>query len=715
MPILESVPTFSRACPQVDAYLKAIYGLSRPHLIFPLLPDKTSEMKQLNWGIIGTGAIARAFSHGLKQSQTGRAVALASRSEDKARAFAREETIETAHGSYEALLRDPSVEAVYVSTPHPFHAEWSIKAAEAGKHILCEKPLALNRWQAEAMIESARQNNVFLAEAFMYRCHPQTAKLVQLIHEGRIGKVRLIRASFGFGGGDTINPESRIFNSALAGGGILDVGCYPVSGARLVAGAAIGKSFDNPVKVLASGHLGETGVDEWAAALLQFESGITAEVATSVRAQLDNVIEIYGSEGRITLTDPWTADRRNPVTATLFIQTGSGRESCTVPADATSFALEADMVAGCVADGRHEPRPPAMSWDDSLGNLAVLDAWRAQVGVVPDDEKPAPRHHDIAGRPVRLRLSDTSHNMKYGRIEGLEKPVSKFILGGLITHGSFAKAQVLFDHWMMVGGNAFDTGYVYRDADTILGQWLTSRNIRKDVVLIAKGAHTPFCNPLDLTRELAESLEKLQTDWTDIYIMHRDNEDIPVGEFIDVLNEHVAAGRIKVFGGSNWSPERFMEANAYARSKGLQGMSLLNNNLSLARMVDPVWKDCLHLSDRESRAWMARNKVVHLAWSSQARGFFTERTDRELESPGFDPELRRSWFSPGNFDRRRRAAELADEKSVLPINIAAAYVLNQAFESFALIGPESVHEIESSLPGLDVDLTPSEVEYLWGE
>ncbi|MFO7724428.1 MAG: Gfo/Idh/MocA family oxidoreductase, partial [Oceanipulchritudo sp.] len=136
-------------------------------------------MNKLNWGILGTGAIARAFTHGLNQSRTGHLAAVASRSEEKARAFAEEEKIQSAHGSYEALLLDPAVEAIYVSTPHPFHAEWSIKAAEAGKHVLCEKPLALNRWQAEAMIESARQNNVFLAEAFMYRCHPQTAKLVE--------------------------------------------------------------------------------------------------------------------------------------------------------------------------------------------------------------------------------------------------------------------------------------------------------------------------------------------------------------------------------------------------------------------------------------------------------------------------------------------------------------------------------------------------------
>jgi predicted dehydrogenase/aryl-alcohol dehydrogenase-like predicted oxidoreductase len=672
-------------------------------------------MKDLTWGIIGTGAIASAFAEGLRQSRTGRLVAVASRDGGKAAAFAEANGAERSHDSYESLLRDGSVEAVYISTPHPFHAQWGIRALEAGRHVLCEKPLALNQWQADAMFAAAEANHAFLAEAFMYRCHPQIRKLVELLQAGRIGEVRCIRASFGFGGGDSINPHSRLFDNRLAGGGILDVGCYAVSAARLVAGVATGQPFANPVRVVGTGHRGSTGVDEWAAAVLQFESGITAQVATSIRARLDNVLEIHGSAGRILLGNPWAADREKAVTAELLVEADGQIDTFEIAAPATTFTLEADMVADCVAEGRMEPRPPAVTWADTLGNLAALDAWRAAVGVVPEDEKPAARHHDIAGRPVRVRLSDTSHNMKYGLIEGLDKPVSRFILGALAAHGSFPKAQVLFDHWLHVGGNAFDTGHVYNGCDRILGLWLQSRRIRDDVVLVAKGAHTPFCNPVDLVRELDESLADLQTDYADIYIMHRDNPDVPVGEFMDVLNQLVEAGRIRVFGGSNWSPERFSEANAYAREKGLREMSILNNNLSLARMVDPVWSGCIHMSERESRAWLARNHLTHFAWSSQARGFFTERTDRELESPGFDPELRRCWISPGNLERRRRALEMAGEKGVRPINIAAAYVLNQAFASYALIGPESVRELESSLPALDLRLTPGEIEYLWGE
>ena len=152
----------------------------------------------VQWGIIGAGNIARAFARSLANSTTGRLVAVGSRSRQKADRFAAEFNVSHAHGSYEALLADDHVQVVYVATPHPHHAEWSIRAAEAGKHILCEKPLALNHAEAMAVIEAAIRYDVFLMEAFMYRCHPQTAKLVELLRNSVIGDVRIIQASFGF-------------------------------------------------------------------------------------------------------------------------------------------------------------------------------------------------------------------------------------------------------------------------------------------------------------------------------------------------------------------------------------------------------------------------------------------------------------------------------------------------------------------------------------
>jgi predicted dehydrogenase/aryl-alcohol dehydrogenase-like predicted oxidoreductase len=673
-------------------------------------------MSRLNWGILGTGAIAKTFANGLKQSQTGKLVAVGSRSRESAEAFGTAQRIAIFHGSYEELLNDSGVDAIYISTPHPFHAEWTIKAVGAGKHVLCEKPLALNQWQAQAMFAAARKAGVYLSEAFMYRFHPQMAKLVELIRDGAVGEVRMIRASFGFGGGDKIDPESRLFKNELGGGGILDVGCYAVSGARLVAGAAIGEGFDNPVKVAAAGKVGSTDVDEWAAAVLQFESGITAQVATSIRARLDNVMEIRGSLGKLLVPDPWAANREEGVCGEIIQETGNEEIVHSVPAGATSFALEADGVARAIAAGCCEPEPPAMTWDDTLGNMAVLDEWRRQVGVVYADEKPARHSRSIAGRKVAVARPASPPAMRYGTIPGLEKPVSRFIFGALTAHGSFAKGQVLFDNWLECGGNAFDTGYQYGSGqcDGLLGNWLASRGVRDEVVIVAKGAHTPECNPEGLTRQLLVSLEKLQTDHTDIYIMHRDNEDIPAGEFVDVLNEHVEAGRIKVFGGSNWSPQRFAEANAWAEKHGKQGMSILNNNLSLARMIDPVWPGCIHMSDTNSRQWLAANNIVHFAWSSQARGFFTGRTDCEIQKPGYDAELRRCWMDRDNLNRRKRAMELAKQRGVLPINIAAAYVLYQPFESYALIGPESIDEMETSLPALELELSAKEIAYLWG-
>ena len=193
---------------------------------------------RIRWGLLATGNIARTFATGVQHSKTGVLQAAASRNLEKALAFCESFDIPTAHGSYEALLTDPEVDAVYIATPHPLHAQWAIKAAEAGKHILCEKPLAMTEADVMAVIDAAATHDVFLMEAFMYRCQPQIATVIELIKDGRIGDVTLIRAEFGFRVGWT--PKSRLLDNELGGGGILDVGCYPVSMARLIAGAATG-------------------------------------------------------------------------------------------------------------------------------------------------------------------------------------------------------------------------------------------------------------------------------------------------------------------------------------------------------------------------------------------------------------------------------------------------------------------------------------------
>ena len=190
----------------------------------------------IRWGILGPGDIAKAFAGGVAGSRTGTLAALGARNPGK------EGLAQTFPGArildgYQALLDEPDIDAVYIAIPHPGHAEWAIKAAEAGKHVLCEKPLALTAFEADAMIHAARKAGTFLGEAFMYRLHPQTLKLVELIKSGVIGEVRMIKSSFGFAMPGFM-PEHRLYANDLAGGGILDVGGYPVSMVRLIAGAA---------------------------------------------------------------------------------------------------------------------------------------------------------------------------------------------------------------------------------------------------------------------------------------------------------------------------------------------------------------------------------------------------------------------------------------------------------------------------------------------
>jgi predicted dehydrogenase/aryl-alcohol dehydrogenase-like predicted oxidoreductase len=660
---------------------------------------------KLNWGLLAAGRIAGALAKGLKDSHTGTAYAVASRSLEKAEAFAKEHDIPTAYGSYEELLADPKVDVVYVATPHPMHAEWVIKAAEAGKHILCEKPTTLNHADTMTVIEAARRNDVFFMEAFMYRCNPQTAKLVELIRDGAIGEVRMIRATFGFGAG--FKPESRLFNSKLGGGGILDVGCYATSMARLIAGAALGKDIAEPIEVTGAGHLGESGVDEWTAATLKFEGGIVAQVATSIRAGLDNTVLIFGSEGSIEIPQPWFCTGKEAGESSIILRAaGKDEETITVTASTGLYAIEVDTVAANIA-ARQAPCP-AMSWADTLGNMNTLDQWRAAIGLTYPGESAEAYAMPLDNSPLAVRDGST---MKYGELDGVGKPISRLIMG-CDNQLTIAHATAMFDDFFARGGNAFDTAWIYGGGlqEKMLGQWLANRDIREDVVVIAKGAHTPKCTPEGIVAQLNESLERLQTDYADIYFMHRDNPDVPVGEFVTILNELRSAGKLRAFGGSNWTRERLDEANAYAAANGMQGFGAVSNNFSLAEMIDSVWAGCIAASTPEYRAWLTEKQMPVFAWSSQARGFFVPgRAAPDIHS---DAQLERCWYSKDNFERQSRCFALAKERNLHPTAIALAYVLHQPFPIFTLIGPRAISETVSSFDGLTVELSEQEVKWL---
>lgn len=332
---------------------------------------------KLHWGILGTGNIARQFVEGVAHAHRGRVLAVASRDPRTAGDFAAQFNLDRSYGSYDALLDDPAVEAVYVSLPNSLHHEWTIKALQAGKHVLCEKPIAASAQQAQEMFDTAQRCGRVLMEGFMYRCHPLTQRVLEAVRSGAIGPVRLIRTSFCFRARQT---QGNIrFSAALAGGSLMDVGCYCLSLSRLVAGC-------EPDQAHATGHVHESGVDGYAAGALRFPNGILASFACGISVQCDNAAYICGEEGYIKVPVPW----KPPVNQARYLiaalppprqdpgpRVPAPPREFEVDAHLPLYALEADDFAAAVFDGA----APAVSMQDSIGNMRLLDELRRQVGV----------------------------------------------------------------------------------------------------------------------------------------------------------------------------------------------------------------------------------------------------------------------------------------------------------------------------------------------
>jgi predicted dehydrogenase len=253
----------------------------------------------LNLGIISTADINRKVIPGAHASKKVDLVAVASRDRKRAEAYAREWDIERAYGSYDELLQDPGVDAVYISLPNTGHVEWSIRSVEAGKHVLCEKPLTRNPDDAKAAFDAADRAKRILMEAFMWRHNPQTKRLGELIVEGVVGEVRLVRSAFSYPLFDTDNIRLR---TDVEGGALMDVGCYCISGSRLAAGA-------EPDEVYGSAWYGPTGTDWVFTGVIRFPGDVQATFDCGTALPHRDELEVIGSEGSLFLDDPWHAER----------------------------------------------------------------------------------------------------------------------------------------------------------------------------------------------------------------------------------------------------------------------------------------------------------------------------------------------------------------------------------------------------------------------
>jgi predicted dehydrogenase len=323
----------------------------------------------LRFGILGTGNIAGQFARDLASAMRSTVVAVGSRRLDSAESFAADYGIATAHGSYDALLADDQVEAVYVSLPNSLHHQWSIAALAAGKHVLCEKPFATSLADAQAMYAAADAAQRIIVEAIMYRSHPLTTAVLEQVQSGAIGQVRMLRATFCYRA-KTIAGNVR-FDRELAGGALMDIGLYCVDFCHLFADA-------EPTQVHVVAHLHATGVDEQTAAVMHFANGIVAEFVCGLGLHMDNTAFISGDKGYINIPIPW----KPPVKQATFTVTRADSdqlqiETFRIDADRPLYALEADDFAAAV----HDAAPLAVSRDATLANMRILDELRRQVGL----------------------------------------------------------------------------------------------------------------------------------------------------------------------------------------------------------------------------------------------------------------------------------------------------------------------------------------------
>jgi len=309
--------------------------------------------KTLNWGLLSTARINRDLITPLRASKRNHLLAVGSRSQESADAYAREWKIPRAHGSYEALLADPEIDVLYISLPNHLHAEWTIKAVEAGKHVLCEKPLALSVEEVDAIRSAARKHGRVVAEAFMYRHHPQTLKVQELVRSGTLGTLKLIRGTFSY----VLSGEGNVrLKPEWGGGSIWDVGCYPISYTRTVVGEA-------PLEVFGWQVTGQTGIDETFVGQMRFDNDVLAQFDSSFAIPFHMFMEIIGSDGTLNIPNPF----KPGVDEKLYLTRGDKVETIKIKGQELYIGEVEDMTDAILLG-----KDSLVSLDDSRANVAVI-------------------------------------------------------------------------------------------------------------------------------------------------------------------------------------------------------------------------------------------------------------------------------------------------------------------------------------------------------
>ena len=664
-------------------------------------------MPKVRWGVIGTGSIANAFAHSIGHCKHSELIAVFGRNKEALQEFSSKFDA-ICINDIDELVTSNAIDAIYIATPHSSHFEYALQAIKNNKHVLCEKPITMNHIESMVLFGLARDFGVFLMEAYMYRTHPQTFNILKNIESlrGTNEKVE-INSSFGFHA--EIPKEHRLRNPMLGGGAIMDVGCYPLSMSKLLAGHILNKPYADPISIKASGNLDETGVDSNSEACILFSENIEANISCAINEEYENNLEIISGDYKLSVSQPWHCGQFQDGHSSIQIYSKNKLiDEISYKDEVGLFTREIDHASECILNNKLES--DLISHADSQNIMLWLDKWRKELGIK------CPHESKETSQLIKSKFFSIQNKKLEGiKIDGFDKDFSKLALG-CDNQTSDIHAFAMFDYFYGAGGRVFDTAYIYNHGkgDKYLGNWINSRGIQEEIVVLGKGAHTPDCRPECIKPQIIESLERLNLDKIDIYCLHRDNIDIPVSEFIDVLDEIKAEGLINKIGASNWKLERFKQARDFALKENKEPFSILSNNFSLAKMIDPVWPGCVAI-DNNFLDYIDQNNIILFPWSSTARGFFIKKkeiaTSDHFSNPSMDEE-KRVWHSEANLKRREICFNIAAERNVEPIEIALAYVIQSSKMIFPLIGPRTINELNSSIFATSVNLSDAEIEQL---
>ncbi|MDE2923309.1 MAG: aldo/keto reductase [Acidobacteriota bacterium] len=715
----------------------------------------------VRWGIIGPGAIARVFATAIDGLDGHEIVAVGSRDPQRAANFNAERDYRDAEaGTYRDLVRSESVDAVYVASPHSGHFEHAALALRHGKAVLCEKPLCVNASEARRLCAIARERGRPLLEAMWTRFLPATLRAADWVARGTIGEPSRVVASFGFHA--RFDPESRLFDPELAGGSLLDIGCYPLSLASLIFGERV--TGGNVPQIEVRADLAPSGVDEHCKIVLRFGDGAEAYLESSINKTLSPTGVIQGARGRIVMPDFWRAQQLKLECETKDVATLECPFLC------NGYEYQALELARMLRDGDVES--PLLPHAESIGLIELMDELRRRMDVQypfePTIGVTAGTHRAMTYRPLASGRPSAGYSSPPSAAAGrktrapraplaVESPAEgndvalgarvfrpasdatprsgepeflpRLILGTMAltndTQAAQDHADALLDAAFECGISAVDTGHVYGAgaSERAIGDWLERRGLADEVFVLSKGCHPdatgPRVNPEALAQDLAESLDRLRLPAVDLYMLHRDDPAVPVGEMVDAFAEHLAAGRLGAYGFSNWTRARIEEACDYAEANDRPLPAASSPNFSLADQVkDPWGGGCVTLTGKaaaDDREWHRSTGMAIFAWSSLARGLFSGRVTRRTLAA--DPALvdeacRTAYVHDVNLKRLERVIEFAEAGRATVPQIALAWVLAQDLPLHAIVGAATEEEVEDLAAAAALSLTEEEAEWL---